>query len=179
VVGPGATPLLDSDNPTLRGGHSLFEADLLPRDRTIELTLIEDSENTSSKAGGGLISFHQPWLPHGSIPRTMDIFQDGSLLIVDAPGHLPGHINLLARIEPHKYGYLAGDSCHDRRLTGEREISEWLDDQGHICCIHANKEDARRTIERIRVLEAEGVEIIFAHDVEWEENPRNSERFFG
>ena len=35
------------------------------------------------------------------------------------------------------------------------------------------------TIERIRTLEKEGVEVIFAHDIEWESDPKNKTRFFG
>jgi glyoxylase-like metal-dependent hydrolase (beta-lactamase superfamily II) len=110
----------------------------------------------------------------------MDIFQDGSLLVVDAPGHLPGHINLLARTGPSKYTYLAGDACHDRRiLRGELDIGEWHDEHGHICCIHADKAQAKRTIELVRQLEDDGIEVILAHDIEWEEKPENQRRFFG
>lgn len=110
----------------------------------------------------------------------MDIFQDGSVLLVDAPGHLPGHTNLLARTRPEEYVYLAGDTCHDRRLmTGEKEIGEWVNGQGHTCCIHADKLEAAKTIDRVRQLALEGVEVIFAHDAEWEGAPRNERRFFG
>jgi len=126
------------------------------------------------------------------LPRTMDIFNDGSLHIVDAPGHLPGHINLLARTyadncapgslddrEIH-YVYLAGDTCHDRRiLNGEKEISEWRDAEGHACCIHTDRAQAEKSIEMVRRLEAKGVEVIFAHDVEWEQRIDNETRFWG
>lgn len=114
----------------------------------------------------------------------LDVFKDGSLYVVDAPGHLPGHINLLART-PNDDGstswvYLAGDSCHDRRIIrGEKAISEWLDVHGQVCCIHADRAQANETIERIRGLEAKGVEVILAHDIEWEEDVRNAKRFFG
>jgi hypothetical protein len=89
-------------------------------------------------------------------------------------------VNVLAQVSETHQVYLGGDSCHDRRLlTGEKEIGEWDDAQGDVCCIHANRKDAEETIERIRQLEREGVEIIFAHDVEWENNPDNKARFFG
>jgi hypothetical protein len=56
----------------------------------------------------------------------MDLFGYGSLYIVNAPGHLPGHLNLLCRTGDRNFVYLAGDSCHDPRLlTGELEIAEW------------------------------------------------------
>lgn len=76
--------------------------------------------------------------------------------------------------------YLGGDTCHDRRLlTGEKQIGEWTDDIGRTCCIHVNRKEAEKTIERIRGLEKQGVEIVFAHDVEWEDNVGNKNRFLG
>lgn len=187
VVGNGARNLLTNPPTPLRGSHSNFEADLLPYGRSIELPspsrVIEDLGVSRPHSGP---VFHQPWQSHGpNLPRVLDIFQDGSVLIVDAPGHLPGHINLLLRVSgsrdrPSKKVYLAGDACHDRRIVrGQRDIGEWKDDSGHICCIHADKKEAEATINRIRSLEREGTEIIFAHDVEWEESPQNASRFFG
>lgn len=112
------------------------------------------------------------------------MFQDGSVYIVDAPGHLDGHINLLLRTASGVYGpkwvYLGGDACHDRRIIrGEKEIGEWHDVHGRVCCIHADKTQAMETIDRIRTLEKEGVEVILAHDVEWENDEKNKHRFFG
>lgn len=182
VVGHGAPGLLNGTSGALRGGHSFFESDLLPEGRTIELS---DPSVASSQANGaatkvGIADFHGTWRERESLPETLDLFNDGSLLIVNAPGHLAGHQNLLARISDTHQVYMAGDACHDRRLlTGDKEIGEWNDDHGHVCCIHANRAEAERTIERIRGLEKRGVEIIFAHDVEWENDPANKTRFFG
>ncbi|KAI1633719.1 hypothetical protein F4809DRAFT_574458 [Biscogniauxia mediterranea] len=43
-----------------------------------------------------------------------DYFGDGSFFILDAPGHVTGHINALARTasEPESYIFMAGDSVH-------------------------------------------------------------------
>jgi glyoxylase-like metal-dependent hydrolase (beta-lactamase superfamily II) len=174
--------LLDGTSSSLRGGHSFFESDLLPEGRTIELP--EPSVNVLKKHDSitvpGDANFNGSWQAHGNLPQILDVFNDGSLLIVDAPGHLPGHINLLARTSNDHQVYMAGDACHDRRLlTGEKSIGEWNDAQGHVCCIHADRKQAEETIERIRMLEKEGIEIIFAHDVEWESDPENKTRFFG
>lgn len=182
VVGHGAKDLLKGTSSKLRGGHSFFECDLLPEGRTIELP--DPMEHDQTKFDPGVASdqarFSGPWKPHGNLPDVLDIFNDGSLLIVNAPGHLPGHINLLARTASGQEVYMAGDACHDRRLlTGEKTIGEWNDAEGHVCCIHADRKQAEETIERIRKLEAQGVEIIFAHDIEWESNPANKSRFFG
>ncbi|KAE9407552.1 Metallo-hydrolase/oxidoreductase [Gymnopus androsaceus JB14] len=54
--------------------------------------------------------------------RSYDLFSDGSLLLIDAPGHFPGHLAVLARIETpgtsdsdDNYLLLAGDCCHNRQ----------------------------------------------------------------
>jgi len=178
VIGHGALDLLKGSSTSLRGSHSFFESDLLPESRTIQLPNPYEPEaprnvKLSGKTEGP--DFDQLWVPHGNLPRVLDIFQDGSVLIVDAPGHLPGHINILAKTGPDTSVYLAGDACHDRRIVrNEREIGEWRDAEGHICCIHGDRKLAEQTIERIRELE-----VIFAHDVEWEENPANKSRFLG
>jgi glyoxylase-like metal-dependent hydrolase (beta-lactamase superfamily II) len=103
-----------------------------------------------------------------------DFKGDGSVLVVDAPGHLPGHVNLLARLAPKRWIYLVGDACHERRLlTGEKEIAEWRDSEGRLCCIHADKKAAEATLARIRDLQAAAeqsgfeLEVILAHGMDW------------
>lgn len=179
LVGKGALSLLKGESSSLRGGHSFFEHDLLPERRTIELSDPSGSPPSASNTTKD-INLNQAWKAYKHIPHTLDIFNDGSVLIVDAPGHLAGHVNILAQVSETHSVYLGGDACHDRRLlTGEKEIGEWNDAHGHICCIHADRKQAEETIRRIKQLESEGVEIIFAHDVEWENAPENRDRFFG
>jgi len=186
VVGHGSLAVLAGNSATLRGSHSFFEPDLLDLDRVVELP---DPSNLSQKKGGAGFQepFCGPWNVVDGSPPVLDVFGDGSLYVVDAPGHLPGHINLLARVSDEnpdsssssRWIYLAGDACHDRRiLRGDKSIGEWRDAAGHICCIHADRAKAEETIERIRLLERNGVEVIFAHDVEWESNVQNRDRFF-
>jgi glyoxylase-like metal-dependent hydrolase (beta-lactamase superfamily II) len=188
IVGHGSLALLAGTSAGYRGGHSFFEADLLPPERSVELAdpLSDQPHTRDPKSKPGDPDFSTPWrryrpcaLP-SVLPCTLDIFGDGSVLIVDAPGHLPGHINLLARTSKQHYMYLGGDTCHDRRLlTGEKQIGEWTDAEGHVCCIHVDREAAEETIRRIRQLEEKGAEIVFAHDVEWENDAINKGRFFG
>jgi glyoxylase-like metal-dependent hydrolase (beta-lactamase superfamily II) len=183
IVGHGALNLLSgASSSSLRGGHSFFEHDLLPEDRSVELS---DPSKTSleileMESVPSTLDLHRPWIANGILPQTLDVFGDSSLLIVNAPGHLPGHINLLARTPGGHQVYMAGDSFHDRRLlSGEKSIGEWEDAQGQICCIHADREQAEETIGRIRQLQQQGVEIISAHDPDWENDPANKTRFFG
>lgn len=185
VVGHGSFALLAGTCAQYRGGHSFFEPDLLPRGRSVELS---DPWHEPPGCAGpdtgerGKPDFAAPWLPHPvfALPHTLDVFGDGSVRVVDAPGHLPGHVNLLVRMSDGQHVYLGGDACHDRRLlTGEKQIGEWTDAEGQVCCIHVDREAAEGTIRRIRELEGRGVEVVFAHDVEWEADLRNRGRFFG
>ncbi|KAF8216570.1 beta-lactamase-like protein [Mycena galopus ATCC 62051] len=44
--------------------------------------------------------------------KAIDYFEDGSLYILDTPGHLPGHLTALARVTPSSFILLGGDSFH-------------------------------------------------------------------
>ncbi|OPB39135.1 hypothetical protein A0O28_0048410 [Trichoderma guizhouense] len=114
------------------------------------------------------------WKPFGDLPNTLDFFGDGSLYVVDTPGHIYGHVNLLARLGERRYVYLAADCCHDRRLvTGEKQIGLYDDGHGGLRSIHTDTEEARRSLERLKTFlknhRAEGneVELILAHDPVW------------
>jgi glyoxylase-like metal-dependent hydrolase (beta-lactamase superfamily II) len=183
VVGHGALALLNGTSSALRGGHSFFEHDLLPEGRTVELSdpnTITTAPNHEDEPEAGKLSMDREWKNHGSLPKTLDLFGDGSVFIVDAPGHLPGHINLLIHTSSSESIYLAGDVCHDRRLlTGEKEIGTWEDGEGHVCCIHSDRGKAEETIRLVRGLEGEGVEVVLAHDDQWEIKAQKEGRFFG
>ena len=192
VVGAGSLELLRGCADQPLGGHSHFESDLLPDGRVVELprpaTLdsaipTNGAQNGIERKGTGSIANLQsvPWQPVAHFPRAIDFFRDGSLYLIDAPGHLQGHTNILARTGPQKWVYLAGDACHDRRiLTGEAGIASWKNDEGKVCCIHSDMEETEKTLERIRVLEnaPEEVEVILAHDVDWMDDKRNQGRFW-
>lgn len=195
IVGNGSCGLL-SGKIKLSGSHSHFEADLLPKDRTIELpdstrptpSLQSDEEQVQHSTQDGLLDLAR-WRSFSMFPAAIDVFSDGSMFIVSAPGHLPGHLNALCRIsvDPDKYVLLAGDACHDRRLlTGEKAIAEWPDPDtpGNICCIHVDKEVAKQTLQRISEAESGEnedlgkVEVIFAHDPVWDEHAQRSGRYW-
>ncbi|OCH91660.1 Metallo-hydrolase/oxidoreductase [Obba rivulosa] len=127
--------------------HSAFPGDLLPPGRTKYLS-------------------REGLKPIGPFPHALDFYGDGSLYIVDAPGHLPGHINVLVRTSPDGgWLYLAGDSAHDHRLIdGEAQIAV-TDMFG---CAHQDKEVAAEHIARIRALKANSrVRVLIAHDAPW------------
>ena len=99
--------------------------------------------------------------PFGPYERAVDFYGDGSLYLVDSPGHLLGHLAAAARIAPNSFLFLAGDTCHNRICysPGERLISELN---------HMDIETARHTVKRLVKLNDEypNVIIMIAHDAE-------------
>lgn len=189
IVGHGSLDLLKNGSDPAKGSHAHFEPDMLQLERTVELPRVPsspgigDSAQTDNSDGAFRDLKQGDWRPLAHFPAAIDVFADGSVYIVNAPGHLQGHVNLLVRTGPSRWVYLAGDACHDRRiLRGEVQIAEWKDAGGHSFCIHVDRPEAERTLQRIREVEAmqDGaqVEVILAHDVEWIEKKENRERFW-
>jgi glyoxylase-like metal-dependent hydrolase (beta-lactamase superfamily II) len=160
VIGPTASSLFTGPNayPSNPEGH--FDSNLFPRAQMKELPGEDDT---------------QFWKPLGPFPETHDYYDDGSLFIINAPGHLAGHINLLVRLEHSQWMYLGGDSCHDVRiLNGDKEISVYDGgDGGPLKCAHVNKEVAEQHLERVRKLRDMGVEVVLAHDWKWDAENRH------
>lgn len=157
LIGNGALAVLKKGLGGI-ASHQHFEPDTLPDDRTEELPDPTGDE----------------WKPLGPFPAALDLFKDGSVFVIDTPGHLPGHVNLLCRTK-ERWILLCGDAFHDRRLlTGEKEIGTWESPLGSTLCIHLDKESAAESIRRLRAFdEATGddCELIAAHEeVWWEKN---------
>lgn len=55
--------------------------------------------------------------------NAYDYFGDGSLYLLDTPGHSIGHICALARTTPDSFVFMGGDACHH---GGEFRPSEYL-----------------------------------------------------
>ncbi|RMJ03756.1 hypothetical protein BHE90_012696 [Fusarium euwallaceae] len=195
VIGPGAAKLISGKRDTTAGSHNHFEEGMLDMKRTIELPStglpatpppLEEQTTLTTKTEQLTSYFSQPWHRKGHFEAAMDIFGDGSVHVVSAPGHIDGHINLLCRLESGKHVYLAGDSCHDRRLlTGEKDVATWNDASypGVVCCIHQDKAQAEKTLRVIRETirdpgDMKEVEVIFAHDGAWEKQAKSDGRFF-
>lgn len=180
VVGSGTLHLLENGAPP-HYPKEIFDAELLPRDRTRELPPVKSDSSTAHPT-----QTDHKWEPFAGFPATVDFFGDGSMYIVDSPGHLFGHVNLLLHIGPQKWVYLGGDCCHDPRiLTGEKDIALYDDGHGNLRSVHVDTELARDTLDKIGPLlkkpspsfgEPTEVEVIVAHDKNWRE--QNPHRFF-
>ncbi|KAF2264967.1 hypothetical protein CC78DRAFT_516123 [Lojkania enalia] len=183
VVGSGTVHLLAHGSGPLYPAE-IFNPDELPKDRTKELPPVRQEDE--AKAYPQQTS-HE-WKPLAAFPAVVDYFGDGSLYVVDAPGHLFGHVNLLARVAPRKWVYLGGDCCHDPRiLKGEKGIAMYDDGRGGLRSVHVDTDEAAGTIKRIGKLLNQGkvreeggesveVEVVVAHDKAWRE--ANASRFW-
>lgn len=184
VVGYGTHHILQNGMNYHSAAH--FEKDLLPDDRTIELPaqknmpLFTNPVDIKSRFAQSSLSSVFPgskneWTSLYPFENAIDLFGDGCLYIVDSPGHLLGHINVLARVGNDRWLYLAGDACHHSRiLNGDTEMAEWEENGQHVC-IHADKNLASATLRRIQKLKTHGfqggtVEVVLAHDAQWYHN---------
>ena len=179
LLGHGSLDVLKDGLPGT-GTHSHFDPELLRGLDAIELqaapsatkqngyTPVAETTNSGSS--------DCRWQPIGPFPAALDLFGDSSVYIINAPGHMPGHINLLCRTGERKWVYLGGDVAHDfRLLTGEKRIATYPDESGsgETCCVHINKDAAQESMERVGQLlraakdEAYDVEVIVAHDERW------------
>ena len=165
VVGPGSLALLDSGlaNPT----RSWFSPTMLPeRSRVQELPTPDSPE----------------WQPLGLFTHAYNYFGDGSFYIVNAPGHVNGHINGLARLGPKRWVLLGSDSCHDiRLLDGVCCIArfEHPGENGLVKSVHADDEATAKhlsVLREVRDLAAGELDIILAHDRNWVS--ANGDKFF-
>ena len=195
AVGSGTLDLLKNGAGPLYPAD-LFNDDELPADRTVEFPPVAGTRgyefpaqiprHTEAPANSGAklpaAAKQWAWQQLGDFPNALDFFGDGSVWVIDTPGHLYGHVNLLARIGEHKYIYLGGDCCHDSRiLSGQTGIAMYADGMGGMRSVHVDTPVATKTLERIRAFAKAkdggvDVEVVLAHDADWRN--RNGHRFW-
>jgi glyoxylase-like metal-dependent hydrolase (beta-lactamase superfamily II) len=81
------------------------------------------------KASGG---------PIGPFPRSYPITEDGKVVAVDTPGHVPGHISLIVFAEDATY-FLIGDAAYTVDLLDQEETDGVND-------------DPKRAVETVRMI---------------------------
>lgn len=59
---------------------------------------------------------------HGAFSATWDVFGDGSVRLVSTPGHSPGHVSVLLRLQDDRPALLAADAAYARRTIDERLV---------------------------------------------------------
>jgi len=175
ILGAGSKGLMDEGYP--KNPDALFAHDIVPQERT---KFVFDPKNGEEKT---------KWVSIGPFPKALDFYGDGSLYIIDAPGHVAGHINVLARTSNSGgWLYLAGDSAHHWCLLGgpaghdmtKVSMATRLNDEGKVVgCMHMDKEAAEAHMRRIEQLKALGnVQVILAHDAPWFAENRGGDAFW-
>ena len=148
IAGPGSRAAIFPGWPTAAGSPNL--GDVLQHPRYHELSFDTDT-----------------WRPFGSFSRAHDYFGDGSLFLIDTPGHMPGHLGAIAMTSTNEWVFMGGDCCHHRSLlVGARPMSVTVGPAGSKC-FHKEPEVAMQTIEKIRALEKEAngnLLMALAHD---------------
>ena len=144
VIGAEGASLLEGAYP--ENHDSMYRA--FPQGRPVKHADFEDTHNNS------VVS------PFGPFERAIDFYGDGSLYLVDAPGHVAGHIIAAVRVAQDSFIFLSGDACHTHACyaPGVRVVGDRM---------HANPDVARDTVRRLKKVNDEypnGV-VILAHDV--------------
>lgn len=164
IVGPGSLALLElgASDPQ----NTWYLPSLLPSDekRIVELPY----PSLSSK-----------WKPLGYFPHSWDLFGDGSFYIINAPGHVNGHLNGMARVGPSRFILLGSDSCHfPSLLEGSCCIAHFEQEPGVFRSVHVDDEAAKthiKNLRKMRDLSEAQVEVVLAHDLSWAE--KNQDKF--
>ena len=146
IVGPGSSAATAPGWPEAKG--SPFDGAVLKHPHFRELSFETDN-----------------WQRVGPFHRCIDYFGDQSFYIIDAPGHMDGHLGGLARTGVDEWVFMGGDCCHHRSLlTGTRPMSVTVG-PSKTPSFHRYPDVAKSTIEKIRTLERQGIVLIaLAHD---------------
>lgn len=186
-LGPSACSAARPGYPTDEKG-TVFSDDLDPqngRRKIVEFALptsmLDETRRTAvkdamAKSNYDGIELRNPlggWFALGAFEAAGDVFGDGSMYIIDAPGHAPGHQMLLVRVKTRSdqvgsaatddFILLAGDCFHhpamlrEPLLTARPPFSR--------ASMHSDPERAIDTIFRTRKCsESENIWVVGAHD---------------
>jgi glyoxylase-like metal-dependent hydrolase (beta-lactamase superfamily II) len=104
---------------------------------------------------------HKIIAPFGPFDSAFGFYGDGSFYLVDAPGHLSGHVVDCARIGKDSFVVLAADTCHNRQCycPGHRLISE---------IAYEDHKTAKDTVGRLKKANQDNnTLVVLAHEREW------------
>ncbi|KZT57141.1 hypothetical protein CALCODRAFT_517617 [Calocera cornea HHB12733] len=168
IVGPGTKAWVDTSSDD---------------DRPIPLSFWKHPKVISEVGEEGARGRGKQWQKVGSFDKGWDFFGDGSMWIMQAPGHCPGHQVALCRVStsPDTYVLLSGDTCHSRYIYSpfpgpdlRSDVACWVhpshgppgSEKGETT-MHVDLEEAYRSIARLTRMEMEdNVICIVAHETE-------------
>ena len=98
-------------------------------------------------------------MPVDAVDGQRDVFSDGRIVLVRLPGHTPGSIGALTRLDRSGTFLLAGDTVSLRETldTGIIPRNTW------------NGEALAKSLQEVRKIEASGATILCSHDArQWD-----------
>lgn len=108
-----------------------------------------------------------PERPFGTFERSIDLFGDGSIVLLDTRGHTPGSLSVLVSLSTGERFLFTGDASWLRRGYREHKHKGWK-----TRLLDNSRRGVMPTLERIDALEklAPDVKVVPAHDPEvWAE----------
>jgi glyoxylase-like metal-dependent hydrolase (beta-lactamase superfamily II) len=91
--------------------------------------------------------------------RSHDVFGDGTVVLVSLPGHTPGSVGVLLRVEGGSKVLLAGDAAwHGKQVTALRQKAPF---PGEL--VDADRDEAFATLHRLHALPRD-ITVVPAHD---------------
>ena len=67
-----------------------------------------------------LVNFPSQGEPYRAFARTIDLLGDGSVRLISTPGHTPGHLSVLLRVEGDRQVLIVGDAAYTLRSIHEQ-----------------------------------------------------------
>ncbi|POR33566.1 Uncharacterized protein TPAR_06261, partial [Tolypocladium paradoxum] len=112
---------------------------------------------------------HGEWQRFGPFDKALDFLGDGSLWLLQAPGHMVGNMAAAARLSNGAWIVLASDCSHTKALLdGKEDFRTWEGPQGEVASLHEDLCATKDTVEKIRMLQADyGARVALAHDSSW------------
>ena len=95
--------------------------------------LVERREWEAASSGGFRQGYHGPHLDAAlgwhaiDVDGEADLFGDGSVRLLHTPGHTPGHLSLLLRLDSGQQLLLTGDAAYAQRTLDERLFPLFVD----------------------------------------------------
>jgi glyoxylase-like metal-dependent hydrolase (beta-lactamase superfamily II) len=100
--------------------------------------------------------------PFLGFSRSLDLFGDGSVVVVPLPGHSPGSIGLFVKVGSGRRFLLAGDAVWNAAAVSEGREKFW----GARMIVDGDRAGTAQTVDQLRRLAREHPEIVIvpAHD---------------
>jgi glyoxylase-like metal-dependent hydrolase (beta-lactamase superfamily II) len=97
--------------------------------------VVERREWEAAQRGGLRQGYHRPHLAPQldwraiDVQHDADLFGDGSVLLAHTPGHTPGHLSVLLRLEGGERLLLTADAAYAKGTLAERWLPLFVDDE--------------------------------------------------